>query len=141
MPIRPDSDAPDAFLGTGWAFPVRVDRHGGLSWARGEADIEQAIWILLGTAPGERAMRPDFGCGLHELVFAPNTPATRGAVAGEVRRALSRFEPRIDVLEVRAEASPEAPERLLVRVDYRIRATQAQHALVYPFYLREGRGG
>lgn len=129
------------FLGTGWAFPVRVNPHGGLSYARGEADIEQAIWIILGTAPGERPMRPDFGCGIHDLVFAPNNPATRGAVAGDVRRALTRYEPRIDLTEVRVEATADAPERLLIKVDYRVRATNAHHSLVYPFYLREGGGG
>jgi phage baseplate assembly protein W len=129
------------FLGTGWSFPVRVNPHGGLSYSRGEADIEQAIWIILATAPGERPMRPEFGCGIHDLVFAPNNPATRGGIADDVRRSLTRFEPRIDLAAVRVEATPDAPERLLIRVDYRIRATNAHHSLVYPFYLREGRGG
>lgn len=135
------SSAPGGFLGTGWAFPVRVDPHGGLSWARGETDVEQAIWIVLATAKGERPMRPDFGCGIHDLVFAPGSPGTLGVVAGDVRRALTRFEPRIDVLEVRVETTAGLPERLLIRVDYRVRSTNAHHSLVYPFYLREGGGG
>lgn len=128
-------------LGTGWSFPVRVNPRGGLSFSSGEADVEEAIWILLGTAPGERPMRPGFGCGIHDLVFAPNSPATRGAVAAQVRQALTRFEPRIDLDEVRVEATPEAPERMLIRVDYRVRSTNAAHSLVYPFYVSEGRGG
>ncbi|HSF43585.1 MAG TPA: GPW/gp25 family protein [Thermoanaerobaculia bacterium] len=128
-------------LGTGWAFPVRVNPRGGFSWSRGPEDVQEAIWILLGTAPGERPMRPDFGCGIHGLVFAPNSPATRGAVAEQVRLALTRYEPRIDLSEVRVEAVPEEPARLLIRVDYRVRATNASHSLVYPFYLSEGRGG
>lgn len=127
-------------LGTGWAFPVRPDPHGGLAFARGPADVEQAIWIILGTAPGERPMRPTFGCGIHDLVFAPNSPATRGSVAEKVRQALTRFEPRIDLDEVRVEAFPDEPAKLLIRVDYRVRSSNATHSLVYPFYLREGRG-
>lgn len=127
-------------LGTGLRFPVRVGPSGGLSFARGEGDVEEAIWIVLGTAPGERVMRPEFGCGIHDYVFAPNSPATRGSIAHEVRVALTRFEPRIDVEAVRVEAPPEEPETLLIRVDYRVRATNAARNLVYPFYIREGAG-
>lgn len=128
-------------LGVGWKFPIRVNPRGGLSFVGGEADIEEAIRIVLGTAPGERPMRPEFGCGIHDLVFAPNTPATRGGVAQQVRVALTRFEPRIDLEDVRVDAAPEEPEKLLIRVDYRVRATNASHNLVYPFYIREGTGG
>ena len=128
-------------LGTGFRFPVRIGPRGGFAFARGEADVEEAIWILLGTAPGERVMRPGFGCGIHDLVFAPQSAATFGAVAAAVRRALTRYEPRVDVEEVRVEAAPGEPEKLLLRVDYRVRATNASHNLVYPFYVREGTGG
>jgi hypothetical protein len=128
-------------LGKGWSFPVRVGPGGGLGYSAGERDVAEAIWILLGTAPGERVMKPRFGCGIHGYVFAPNTPATRGAVAREVRRALTRWEPRIDLLDVRVEAAPEEPEKLLIRVDYKVRSTNASHNLVYPFYIQEGSGG
>ncbi len=132
---------PSEFLGTGWRFPIRVGPRGGLEVSRGERDVEEAIWILLGTAPGERLMRPAFGCGIHDQVFAVNGPATRGAIAGQVRRALTRYEPRIDVVEVRVEAAAGEPEKMLIRVDYRVRATNASHNLVYPFYVTEGAGG
>jgi phage baseplate assembly protein W len=129
------------FLGTGFGYPVRLSPRGGFVLSAGERDVEEAIWIVLATAPGERPMRPDFGCGIHDLVFAPNTPATHGVIAREVRRALTRWEPRIDLNEVRVEAAAGEPERLLIRVDYRVRSTQAPHNLVYPFYIHEGAGG
>lgn len=127
-----------AFLGNGWRFPVRPGPRGGFAWSSAEQDIEEAIWIILGTTPGERQMLPRFGCGIHRYVFAPNNPATRSGIAGDVRTALATFEPRIDVIDVRVEDTPEEPARLLVRIDYRVRRTNALHNLVYPFYLREG---
>lgn len=126
------------FIGTGWRFPVRVGPRGGLSYSSGEDDIQEAIWIVLGTAPGERQMRPRFGCGIHAYVFAPNTPATRGRIAHEVRQALTKWEPRIDLLDVRVESEVGEQNKLLIRVDYRVRSTNAFHNLVYPFYIREG---
>jgi phage baseplate assembly protein W len=128
------------FLGTGWKFPVYPNPRGGLSFSSGEQDIQEAIWIILSTAPGERQMRPQFGCGIHDFVFAPNNPATRGAIAHQVHAALTRWEPRIDVLDVRVASSPDEQNTLLIRVDYRIRANNAFHNLVYPFYIREGGG-
>lgn len=127
------------FLGTGWRFPLKPDAQGGLSFARAQASIEQSIWIVLGTRLGERQMLPGFGCGLQRLVFGSNDATTRGNVTREVREALSRWEPRIDVVEVRAEAPQ--PELMLIRIDYRVRTTNAFHNLVYPFYIAEGRGG
>lgn len=129
------------FIGIGWRFPIRVSPRGGLSYTSGEDDIQEAIWIVLGTAPGERQMRPRFGCGIHSYVFAPNTPATRGRIAHEVRQALTKWEPRIDLLDVRVESEAGEQNKLLVRVDYRVRSTNAFHNLVYPFYIREGSEG
>jgi len=83
-------------------------------------------------------MRPDFGCGIHDLVFAVNSPGTAGRVAGEVREALVQWEPRIDLLEVKARADGQAGERLLIEIDYRVRATNNRFNLVYPFYLEGG---
>lgn len=126
-----------AFTGKGWRFPVRVNARGGLSYASGEQDIAEAMWIILSTAPGERQMLPGFGCGIHNLVFAPNDPGTRGALAQSVRQALANWEPRIDVVNVRVGAPEE--NLLLIAVDYRVRATNAFNNLVYPFFIREGR--
>jgi uncharacterized protein len=126
-----------AFLGRGLAFPLRIGPHGGFSLVRGEQDVEQAIWIVLSTARGERLMRPTFGCGIHDLVFAPNSPETRARIAHEVRTALTDWEPRIDVVEVRVERGT-AEEQLLIRIDYRIRTNNALHNVVVPFWFQEG---
>jgi phage baseplate assembly protein W len=129
------------FLGAGWRFPIRVTPRGGIALSRGDDDIQEAIWIILATSPGERVMRPSFGCGIYDLVFEPNSPATHGAVAARAREALTTFEPRIELEQVRVEAAEGEPNKLLIRVDYRVRATNASHNLVYPFYIREGAGG
>jgi len=122
------------FLGVGWAHPVCP---GGerIATATHEGSIRDAMWIVLGTAPGERVMRPDFGCGIHDLVFATTTSTTIGEVVREVRDALVRWEPRIEVLEVDAAPDPAEPARLLIQIDYRVRTTNNQFNLVYPFYL------
>jgi phage baseplate assembly protein W len=123
------------FLGVGWKYPPTVDETGQIATAEYEESVRQAIWTILSTAPGERVMRPDFGCGIHDLLFAPNSPGTAGQLMGEVRRALVRWEPRIDILEVDAAPDPDRPNRLLVVISYQVRATSNQFNLVYPFYL------
>jgi phage baseplate assembly protein W len=130
----------DGFLGRGWAFPIRPGPDGRLRLADPDEGIRNSIFLILSTAPGERVMRPEFGCGVHDLVFQPNTAALRGAVQARVREALIRWEPRIDLLDVRAETSPQADNQLLVRIDYRVRANNALFNLVYPFFLQEGVG-
>jgi len=125
------------FLGTGWKFPIRVNARGGIALSSAEQDIEEAIFIILGTAKGERVMEPDFGCGVHEYVFAPNDPATRGSIAYEVQKALSQYEPRIEAGVPRVESFPGVPNRLLIHVDYRVRSNNQKRNLVYPFYLQE----
>lgn len=130
-----------AFLGTGWKFPVRVNPSGNLSWSVGEQSVQEAIWIILGTALGERQMLPTFGCGIHDLVFAPNNPTTQTNVTQLVKQALSQGEPRIDVLDVNVSAAPDEANMLLIRVDYRIRSNNAMNNMVYPFYVTEGTGG
>src|ERR1051326_3672520 len=95
------------FLGTGWKFPIRANALGGISLSRGEQKIQESIWLILATAPGERQMRPTFGCGIHSYVFAPNNSATQGHIAHEVRTALTNWEPRIDVREVRVDSPAE----------------------------------
>lgn len=126
------------FLGRGWAFPVVLDRSGSLSFVAGEEAIEEAIQIILGTSQGERVMRPEFGCGIWDLVMEANTAQLHGRVQLRVREALTRWEPRIDVIDVRVEAPPEQKHVLLIRIDYRVRANNALYNLVYPFFLQEG---
>lgn len=127
-------------IGRGWSFPIRSTPAGKMKLVGGEERIRQSLWIILSTAPGERQMRPDFGCGIHDMVFQPNTAAFRGLVQETVRAALVRWEPRIDLLGVRVETPPEARNYLLIRIDYRIRATNNVYNLVYPFFFDEGIG-
>lgn len=128
-----DTDA--LFLGRGWAFPVARDDAGRLAQARHEDSVRQGMFLVLSTAKGERLMRPDYGCDIHELLFAPNDATTRGMAESAVRESLQQWEPRIDVLRVAARADAAEPERLLVEVDYRVRRTDSRFNLVYPFYL------
>ena len=125
------------FLGSGWGFPVRVDDDGAVVPVALEDAVRQAVWVILSTAPGERVMGPSFGAGLADLVFAPNSPATQGLVVSAVRDALVEWEPRIDVLDVTAVPDPGEPVRLLIEVDYSVRATNSRFNLVYPFYLQQ----
>jgi phage baseplate assembly protein W len=134
------SQAKVGFLGRGWGFPIRPGPDGGLRLTDQEEAIRNSIFLILSTAPGERLMRPDFGCGIHDLVFQANTADLRGSVQARVRESLVRWEHRIDVLDVRAEAPPLAGHQLLIRIDYRIRSNNALYNLVYPFFLREGVG-
>ncbi|MBV9927293.1 MAG: GPW/gp25 family protein [Acidobacteria bacterium] len=126
------------FLGVGWKFPLQVSAAGRIAQSRYEQRIEESIYLILSTAKGERVMMPDFGCGIHELVFAPNNVQTRTLVVQQVREALVAYERRIDVLDVTAESSEGEPNLLLVRVNYRVRANNALGNLVYPFYINEG---
>lgn len=127
------------FQGTGWKFPLRIDGLGNIAFSHGEEDVREAIWVILSTARGERVMRPDFGCGIHDLVFAPINTGTLAIVEANVREALTLFEPRIDVLTVNASAKEAEHGRLLISIDYRIRTTNSEFNLVFPFYLKEGR--
>jgi phage baseplate assembly protein W len=123
------------FLGRGWSFPVD-GQNGHLVMADSEESIRQAIWIILATAPGERMMRPDFGCGIHELVFAVNDIGTRTRVAQEVRQALTLWEPRVDLLNVTVETKGRG-EMLLINIQYRVRSTNNLFNMVFPFYLEQ----
>jgi uncharacterized protein len=127
------------FLGIGWKFPLQVTPQGRIAQARHEQRIEESIVLILSTAPGERPMLPDFGCGMHELVLAPNDPRSVALVVHTVRQALTKYEARIDLMDVSAESTAEAPNLLLIRLSYRIRSTNSMGNLVYPFYIKEGR--
>ena len=127
-----------AFLGIGWRFPLQVTPTGAIAQSSLEQKIEESVFLILSTAKRERAMLPDFGCGLHDLVFAPDDAGTVAEVTATVREALVRHEPRIDVLTVDAAPAPGEPTVLLIRIDYQIRANNARANLVYPFFITEG---
>ncbi len=128
------------FLGTGWAFPVSVDAHGRIALARQERDIEKAIRIILLTPKGQRVMRPEFGCQVHDLIFASNDATTAGLAAYYVEDALGMWEPRIRVQEVIARPDPDQAGRLLIDISYEIKATHDSRSLVFPFYRIPGEG-
>ncbi len=127
-----------AFLGQGWSFPLAFTPDGEIQLAVHEEDIRQSIRIILSTSFGERVMRPDFGAGLHSVLFEPLSTTTMSLVQHNVERGLIEWEPRIDLLEVTVEADTGGVGRLLVNLQYRVRATNAFYNLVYPFYLLEG---
>ena len=128
-----------SFLGRGWAFPVRVDpRTGRIATVAEEDDIRQAIWIILSTAKGERVMRPDFGCGIHDLVFDSVSTVTAGLLENHVREALIRYEARIEVVRLDVRTAEADRGRLLLELHYRVRRTNHEFNLVYPFFLTEG---
>lgn len=122
------------FVGRGWGFPLRTDANGSIALVADEREIEEAIRLVLATSPGERPMRPEFGCRIHEYVFAPVSASTAGALSYEVRRSLDRWEPRITVESV--DVSYDAEDRAVVYIDisYRINGTNSPRNLVFPFY-------
>src|SRR5436309_1688559 len=109
------------FLGKGWGFPVQADSQHRIRMTQSEENIQDSIWIILATAPGERVMRSDFGCGIHDLVFAVNDAATTGRIVVEVRHSVIRWEPRIDVLDVTVKVKGRG-EVLLINIHYRVRS-------------------
>lgn len=131
-------DPARAFLGIGWAFPPRIQADGAVAESVYEEDIREAIRIILGTSPGERVMRPEFGAGLDQFLFEPVNPTIVGRVERQVREALVTWEPRIDVEEVVVTPEGAPPVVLMIELAYRVRATNARANLVYPFYLQEG---
>ena len=127
------------FLGVGWAYPVETDPlTGDVALARYDIDVKQAIRIILGTSPGERVMRPRFGCGIRDLVFEEINVTTIRAVESSVRDALTTYEARVEILDIDVDPSEALDGKLLVSLRYRIRATNQVDNLVYPFYFREG---
>jgi phage baseplate assembly protein W len=122
-------------LGTGVAFPLEVDGHGGVALAHDELDVEQAIRIILATTPGERPMRPEFGCAVHDCVFAAIDALTLGRVEHAVRVALDRWEPRVETESVEFDLTRVEGGILQIVVGYRLRATNSAHNLVHPFYV------
>lgn len=129
---------PRSYLGRGWSFPVRLQgREGAIRFSQYDEDVRESIRIILSTSKGERVMRPDFGCGIHELVFQVINTTTMTDIEDSVREALAAFEPRIDVLNVSTSSDPGLEGKLSVSIDYVIRGTNNQLNVVYPFYIKE----
>ena len=125
-------------VGRGWRFPVGVDMRGGIALSHGFNEIEEAIQIILSTPRGQRVMRPEFGSRVHELLFAPINASTMAAAAVYTREALEWWEPRIEILDILVDTEPHEPGCLLIYVEYRVRGTYDERALVYPFYSIPG---
>ncbi len=132
MPVESD------FVGTSIAFPLGVDQTGALAVVSGPEAIERSMTMVLSTAPGERVMRPDFGCAIWNLLFDPVNDNTLGLMAESVRQALAQWEPRIDVTSVGATPDPDEPGVVTIDIDYCIKTTNDRRNLVYPFYVIPG---
>ena len=134
-----DSLLENSFIGSGWAFKpdtgIGVNGQGNIGLMYGDQDIAKSIFIILSTAPGERVMRTEFGCGIHDLVFSSPGPQLFGLISYYVQRALGRWEPRIDVTAVEVEVDTKNQERLLIEISYTVRNTNNERNLVYPFYI------
>jgi phage baseplate assembly protein W len=131
-------DTDKDIMGTGWAYPLHPDGRGGIALSRHENDIEESIRLILSTAKGERRMRPNFGCDIHTLIFAPNNATTWGLANHYVEEALGWWEPRIEVTEIDPRPDPEDSSRLLIHIKYRVKATNDARNITYPFYLLSG---
>jgi uncharacterized protein len=125
------------FLGTGWRFAVDVDRTGTVSLSHHDDNIRDSIFIILGTAPGERIMRLDFGCQVHDLVFSPNNGATCALAALYCQEALEKWEPRITQVKALASPAPDEPNKILVEIEYTVVSNNTTRNMVYPFYLQK----
>lgn len=123
------------FIGAGWAFPARVSPRGGVALIRGADELEASMRMILETAPGERVMRPDFGCRIWEHVFDATDATTLGAMSHAVREALVRWEPRVELEQLTVELDPDQRHVVRIDVSYRVRATNDRRNLVHPFYV------
>jgi phage baseplate assembly protein W len=123
------------FLGKGLAFPLRVNARGEIALVSGAHNLDEAIRVILSTKPGERVMRPEFGCRAHELLFEPRTTATEARLKQYVMQALRMWEPRIDVQNVDVFVSDEVDGALFAEIQYRVKSTHDVRSIVYPFFL------
>jgi len=125
------------FLGKGFRFPVSINLNGGVSSSQLEENVRQCIFIILGTAPGERINRPNFGCQIHDLMFAPNNAITAATAEVYCEEAIYKFEPRVEKVGARAQPHPDEPNRLDIRIEYVIAGKNDKRNLVFPFYLSQ----
>jgi phage baseplate assembly protein W len=123
------------FLGVGWTSPVEINKNGQIKTQKYEDSVRQSIIMILRTAKGERVMRPDFGCNIHERVFSPNNLGIIGKIVTDIREALIEWEPRIDVLDVDVVPGASQPNVIFIQINYQVRTTNNIFNLVYPFYL------
>ncbi|HVE34933.1 MAG TPA: GPW/gp25 family protein [Gemmatimonadaceae bacterium] len=137
MATAPDGSR--AFLGIGWSYPMRAEPRGDVAMSVYDADVREAVLIILGTSKGERVMRPDFGAGLNALLFEPVSTTTAALARQRVEEALVLWEPRIDSVQVDVSTEDAALGRLRIEIAYRVRATNTFYNLVYPFYLSEAK--
>jgi phage baseplate assembly protein W len=126
------------FIGQGWSFPIKVNAKGGLDWSNGPDRIQAAIWIILSTSLGERLMLPSFGAGIKDYVFESNSAMIRARLQSAIQSALTQWEPRIQLVSVQANPSPDQDSLVLVSINYQIRDTNELYNMVYPFFLTEG---
>ena len=124
-------------VGSGFSFPLGLDSSGSTAITSDDENIRQSMMLILGTAPGERLMRPKFGCAIHDILFEPNTAVTASKIEYEVKKSLHEFEPRVGDIEVRAIPDDSEGNRMNVNISYTIRKTNTKANLVYPFYLRK----
>jgi phage baseplate assembly protein W len=138
---RTDGDvSPGSRLGDESCFPVRTDNQGNVKMEEADDNIEKSVRMILGTAKGERVMRPEFGCEIHDLVYSSLSPTTLNRIEDSVRTALVRWEPRIDVEDIDAAPAPSEPGKVLIEIEYWIESTNSHSNMVYPFYVQEGSG-
>ncbi len=124
------------FLGQGLTFPLQMSSRGEIALVQGDEDIRQAIQIILSTAPGERVMRPEFGCRIHELLFAPHNAETESMLIHYVEEALERWEPRVELQDVDVLPNSNGNEgTLFVEIKYQVKSTFDERSIIYPFYI------
>jgi len=128
----------NSIIGQGWSFPIKVNAKGGLDWSTGADRIQAAIWIVLSTSPGERLMLPTFGAGIKDYVFESDSSVVRARLQTAVQKALTQWEPRIQVVSVQVSPSPDVASLVLISIGYQILNTNELYNMVYPFFLTEG---
>jgi uncharacterized protein len=133
-----DFSSSKAFLGTGWRFPITTDELLKIGTSRYEENIKESIMIILGTRKGERVMRPDFGCGIHDLVFETTSSVSLGHIELSISEALTKYEPRIELINLDLSTEQIDKGILFINIQYRVISTNNRFNLVYPFYIREG---
>ena len=125
----------EEFIGSGWSYPIHTDATGAIALVSGDRELKEAIELVLRTAPGERPMRPEYGCAIHDFVFAPADATTAGRLAYEVRASLERWEPRVDVIDVEVNPDPDDASTLYIDIRYTRRGVNDPRNLVFPFYV------
>lgn len=122
-------------IGKGWGFPVHLDERNHIALTNEDNEISQAIYVILSTYPGERVMRPEFGCRIHDYVFAPANAATAAGIEAAAKEAILNWEPRVTLTSVKATPDPDADGLMMVEIKYELKSSRDPRALIFPFYL------